>query len=266
MVEQSRRRADKEGALHIWVRDWECRFTDADQPFPGSLLELCQAAPQTPGACALLLDAGGKGNPGGLVVLHMSMAPNGGMMLSVPYAEHFLGSLMEFEVRVDALVKQWRPSVITYDSYGGQLLERLEAKYPKAAVRVSKKDMLGGTKIAVEHMRAGQFAIDSDCEELLEDLDYIGMDGDEVTAAYRQKAYWHQGEMIERKVHADAAVALLQGLAEAVARLTSSAAHGHVRVHGTAAGAAGIVRRDTARETVENATRPVLRLRTSYDR
>jgi hypothetical protein len=67
----------------------------------------------------------------------------------------------------------------------------------------------------------------------VDDLDYIGLDGDTVTIGTYQRTYWHGGESVERPVHADAANALLQGIGKAVERLTASAAAGHVAVYGT---------------------------------
>jgi hypothetical protein len=234
VVEKARDEAKRQGVHHIWVRDWECRFTDADQPFTDALLQRAQSTPLTGGPVALLLDAGGKQNPAGIVVLQAQSGADGGLCLSVPYAEHFLGDLTGFERRVDELVTKYRPAVITYDSYGGQLLERIAAKYPNAATQTSARAsvLLAGLTIAREHMDAGRFAIGPDAQPLVDDLDYIGLDGDDVTVGTYQRDYWHEGQTIERPVHADAAVALLQGLSAAVGKLTSAANHS-VRVHGT---------------------------------
>lgn len=234
VVETAQAKAKVQGVHHIWVRDWECRFTDADQPFTADLLERAQSTPLTGGPVALLLDAGGKQNPGGIVVLQAQSAADGGLVLAVPHAEHFLGDLTAFELRVDALVTQWRPAVITYDSYGGQLLERIAAKYPHAATQTSTRALLAGLQIAREHMAAGRFAIGPNAGALVDDLDYIGLDGDEVTVGTYQRTYWHEGATVERPVHADAAVALLQGLSAAVGRLTTSANAGTVKAHGGA--------------------------------
>jgi len=234
-VDMARDRAKVQGTHHIWVRDWECRFTDADVPFPADLLARCQSSPLTGGATALLLDAGGKQNPGGIVVLSAMTATDGGLLLSVPHAEHYLGDLTGFAARVDELVKVYRPACITFDSYGGLLLEHLAAKYPHAAQQTNSggKVLLAGLQVAREYMTAGRFAIGPDAEVLIDDLDYIGLDGDTVTIGTYQRTYWHGGESVERPVHADAANALLQGIGKAVERLTASAAAGHVAVYGT---------------------------------
>lgn len=234
VVERARDKAKVQGTYHIWVRDWECRFTDADVPFPADLLARCQSAPLTGGATALLLDAGGKENPGGIVVLSAMTAADGGLVLSVPHAEHYLGDLTGFEARVDELVKQYRPACITYDAYGGLLLEHMAARYPHAATQTSsrKEVLLAGLQVAREYMTSGRFAIGADADALVDDLEYIGLDGDTVTIGTYQRSYWHNGETVERPVHADAANALLQGLAKAIERLTATATAGHVAVHG----------------------------------
>jgi len=235
IVETARDRAKVQGTHHIWVRDWECRFTDADVPFPSDLLARCQSSPLTGGATALLLDAGGKQNPGGIVVLSAMTAADGGLLLSVPHAEHYLGDLTGFAARVDELVKVYRPACITFDSYGGLLLEHMVAKYPNAAQQTNSggKVLLAGLQVAREYMTAGRFAVGPDADVLVDDLEYIGLDGDTVTIGTYQRTYWHGGETVERPVHADAANALLQGLAKAIERLTASAAAGHVAVYGT---------------------------------
>ena len=235
IVETARDRAKVQGTHHIWVRDWECRFTDADVPFPSDLLARCQSSPLTGGATALLLDAGGKENPGGIVVLSAMTAADGGLLLSVPHAEHYLGDLTGFAARVDELVKVYRPACITFDSYGGLLLEHMVAKYPNAAQQTNSggKVLLAGLQVAREYMTAGRFAVGPDADVLVDDLEYIGLDGDTVTIGTYQRTYWHGGETVERPVHADAANALLQGLAKAIERLTASAAAGHVAVYGT---------------------------------
>lgn len=234
VVERARDKAKVQGTHHIWVRDWECRFTDADVPFPADLLARCQSAPLTGGATALLLDAGGKENPGGIVVLSAMTAADGGLLLSVPHAEHYLGDLTGFAARVDELVKQYRPACITYDSYGGLLLEHMAARYPHAATQTSsrKEVLLAGLQVAREYMTSGRFAIGADADALVDDLEYIGLDGETVTIGTYQRTYWHDGETVERPVHADAANALLQGLAKAIERLTATATAGHVAVHG----------------------------------
>ena len=236
VVESARDKAKAQGVHHVWVRDWECRFTDADQPFTADLIARCQSAPQTGGPCALLLDAGGKENPGGIVVLRAMTAPDGGLLLSVPHAEHYLGDLTGFAARVDELVKLHRPACITFDSYGGMLLEHLQARYPGLCVQSSSRDavLLTGLQLVREYMTAGRFALSADgAQSLADDLDYIGLDGDTVTIGTYQRIYWHNGESVERPVHADAANALLQGIGKAVERLTASAAAGHVAVMGT---------------------------------
>ncbi len=235
VVETARDRAKVQGTHHIWVRDWECRFTDADVPFPSDLLARCQSTALTGGATALLLDAGGKENPGAIVVLSAMTGADGGLLLSVPYAEHYLGDLTGFAARVDELVKVHRPACITFDGYGGLLLEHMAAKYPGAAQQTnsSGKVLLAGLQVCREYMAAGRFAIGSEADVLIDDLEYIGLDGDDVTIGTYQRSYWHNGETVERPVHADAANALLQGVAKAIERLTASAAAGHVAVHGT---------------------------------
>ena len=236
IVETARDKAKVQGTHHIWVRDWECRFTDADVPFPSDLLARCQSSPLTGGATALLLDAGGKENPGGIVVLSAMTAADGGLLLSVPHAEHYLGDLTGFAARVDELVKVYRPACITFDSYGGMLLEHLQARYPGLCVQSSSRDtvLLTGLQLTREYMTAGRFALSADgAQSLADDLEYIGLDGDTVTIGTYQRTYWHGGETVERPVHADAANALLQGIGKAVERLTASAAAGHVAVYGT---------------------------------
>lgn len=236
VVESARDKAKAQGVYHVWIRDWECRFTDADQPFTADLIARCQSASQTGGPCALLLDAGGKENPGGIVVLRAMTAADGGLLLSVPHAEHYLGDLTGFAARVDELVRQHRPACITFDSYGGMLLEHLQARYPGLCVQSSSRDtvLLTGLQLTREYMTAGRFALSADgAQSLADDLEYIGLDGDTVTIGTYQRSYWHGGETVERPVHADAANALLQGIGKAVERLTASAAAGHVAVYGT---------------------------------
>lgn len=235
VVETARDRAKVQGTHHIWVRDWECRFTDADVPFPSDLLTRCQSTPMTGGATALLLDAGGKENPGAIVVLSAMTAADGGLLLAVPHAEHYLGDLTGFAARVDELVKIYRPACITFDGYGGLLLEHMAAKYPGAAQQTNSSGqvLLAGLQVCREYMAAGRFAIGAEADVLVDDLEYIGLDGDTVTIGTYQRSYWHGGETVERPVHADAANALLQGVSKAIERLTASVAAGHVAVYGT---------------------------------
>jgi hypothetical protein len=159
----------------------------------------------------------------------------GGLLLSVPHAEHYLGDLTGFAARVDELVKQYRPACITFDSYGGMLLEHLQARYPGICEQSSSRDavLLSGLQTVREYMTAGRFALSADDAACLaDDLDYIGLDGDTVTIGTYQRTYWHDGASVERPVHADAAKALLQGIGKAVERLTRAATAGHVAVHG----------------------------------
>jgi hypothetical protein len=116
------------------------------------------------------------------------------------------------------------------------LLEHLQARYPGLCVQSSSRDavLLTGLQLTREYMTAGRFALSPDgAQSLVDDLDYIGLDGDTVTIGTYQRTYWHGGESVERPVHADAANALLQGIGKAVERLIASAATGHVAVMGT---------------------------------
>lgn len=261
VVETARDKAKVQGVYHVWVRDWECRFTDADQPFTAELIARCQSTEQTGGPCALLLDAGGKENPGGIVVLRAMTDATGGLLLSVPHAEHYLGDLTGFAARVDALVQQYRPACITFDSYGGMLLEHLQARYPGICEQSSSREavLLSGLQLAREYMSAGRFALSADGAACLaDDLDYIGLDGETVTIGTYQRTYWHDGETVERPVHADAANALLQGIGKAVERLTRAATSGVVKVHGGAPRPVS-TRPSNARNFVESSSRAVAR-------
>jgi hypothetical protein len=173
----------------------------------------------------------------------------------VPHSEHYLGDLTGFAARVDELVKLHRPACITFDSYGGMLLEHLQARYPGLCVQSSSRDavLLTGLQLTREYMTAGRFALSPDgAQSLVDDLDYIGLDGDTVTIGTYQRTYWHGGESVERPVHADAANALLQGIGKAVERLTASAAAGHVAVYGTPRGQqTEAARTSTMRRNVE---------------
>jgi hypothetical protein len=172
----------------------------------------------------------------------------------VPHAEHYLGDLTGFAARVDELVKQYRPACITFDSYGGMLLEHLQARYPGLCEQSSSRDavLLTGLQITREYMTAGRFALSVDGAACLaDDLDYIGLDGDTVTIGTYQRTYWHDGASVERPVHADAANALLQGIGKAVERLTRAATSGVVKVHGGAPRPAA-ARPSNARSFVES--------------
>jgi hypothetical protein len=230
-------RADygKRGVLHLFARDWENRFDDAGQPFPATMIAGCVRHVDVPdrARCALLLDAGGKENPGAIVRVRL-WQQDGAARAHIDHAEHYIGDLPGFERRVRDRVSADLPAAITFDSYAPMLGDILAASYPKAAQKTNSKTttIQGGYESVHGMISAGTLTIaPGACEPLIRDLDYVVHKDGEIAFALYEHYYEETDRM--HQVHADAANALLQGITAALTAMSEHVPASHVRVHGT---------------------------------
>jgi hypothetical protein len=224
----------RRGVPHLFARDFENRFDDAGQPFPSAMVAAaCRKVLVPPNASrGLLLDAGGKENPGAIVEVRV-WHEGGTTRAHIESAMHYVGDLPGFERAVRSAADSDPIQAITFDSYAPMLGDIMVAAYPDAAKKVSSRPDVLQTSFELVHgmMEAGTLTIDPTwCTVLVTDLDHV-VHRDEGLAFATYEAECSDGRL--HQIHADAANALLQGFATAMKTLATAPVANHVRVHGT---------------------------------
>jgi hypothetical protein len=224
----------RRGVPHLFARDWENRFDDAGQPFPSALVAAASRKVLVPpnASRGLLLDAGGKENPGAIVDVRV-WHESGATRAHIVSATHYVGDLPGFERAVRTAADAEPTQAITFDSYAPMLGDIIVASYPDAAQKVSSRPDVLQTSFELVHgmMDAGTLTMDPTfCTVLVTDLDHV-VHRDEGLAFAIYEGECSDGRL--HQIHADAANALLQGFATAMKTLASAPVASHVRVHGT---------------------------------
>ena len=231
IIENARNDLTRRGMSHIFARDYENRFSDAGHPYPSDLLARVVQARTPRGPAVIMLDAGGTENPAGIVVARV-WTEDRAIHVHIEHARHFVGLLTDLEQHVQALVQQYQPAAITFDSYAPMFGQVIASRYPAAACRVSSRAEVLSTNHGTIRamMDGGTFTIDPGCRDLIDDLDQVTMAEEGVAFGYYSKYFDETGR--EHSVHADCANALLQGFGAAMAKAVPRET-GPTHAHGT---------------------------------
>lgn len=229
-LEQERKILRDKGKEHLFARDYECVFADANRPFPVDLVHRAVRSRPVQGRSAVLIDAGGKENPAGLVVVYV-WQESGITHAHIVHAEHWLGPLDQLERRIGELIAQHQPAAITHDTYAPMLADTLHAKYPQQALKTAEKEINTGYESAHAMMQAGTLTMEPGLDCLTRDLDHV----EHVEGTIELDHYdWHFAQTGRlHRVHCDAAAAFLQGWNKAVGKCTGQDGAGEARVHGS---------------------------------